>query len=246
MSARQRHRGDKNTDTGTISLDTLYLYLYSTLMDSVRHAITMLKEAEGRLRRLMQDEISSGSYSELPALASLADGISSLIDRAGTPTKGKEVDNNAPAPPMDETARQTRQKHRKQGQTKKGGTPSANGAKRNHKYPYFEICDDRIGKVGWSKKNREEYRHYAPVSAAAALAEHVDKTQQSGRVWTVEDLGAVVDAEAGEALPSYQLYLVIAWMRSADLLTKQGRSGYVASGGGKLRSGVQRALASAR
>ncbi len=190
----------------------------------------MLQDSEGGLRRLMQDEIASGRYSDLSVLASLADGVSALIDQAGG-KNGKEIQGRVSMPRAAKAAKAP-QKPRA---SSKGSTKSA-------KYPYFEIGDDWIGKVGWSKKNREEYRHYAPISAAVALAEHVDKAQAPGRVWSVEDLGDVIDPDAGEALPSYQLYLVIAWMRSADLLVKQGRGGYVAVGGGALSPGVEKAL----
>lgn len=205
-------------------------------MNSVEQAVKVLQEAEGRLRSLMNEEIAGRRYAELPVLASVTDGLAVLL-------------RNLDAPPANEVAAQLRPmalrsafpktNSKREASVQTGGTK---GAKKASKYPYFEIDGEWIGKVGWSKKNREEYRHYAPVSAAKALAEHIDRTQKPGRVWTVEDLGDVVDPEAGAAMPSYQLYLVIAWMRSADLLVKQGRSGYIAAGSGTLSPGVKKVL----
>lgn len=205
-------------------------------MGSVQQAVKVLQDAEGRLRSLMSEEIAGRRYAELPTLAGLADGLAALLEDLDTPPADEPPnlpDRTVPRAP----GRQSNPKH---GESAPASTTKS--AKKAPKYPYFEIDEAWIGKVGWSKKNREEYRHYAPVSAAEVLAEHIDRTQKPGRVWTVEDLGDVVDPEAGEAMPSYQLYLVIAWMRSADLLTKQGRSGYVAVGGGTLLPGVKKAL----
>lgn len=205
-------------------------------MGSVQQAVKVLQDAEGRLRRLMSDEIADRRYAELPTLAGLADGLAALLGGLDTPP------SDEPADKAGRTVAKT--PARKSTLTRGGSSPASTtkSAKKASKYPYFEVDEAWIGKVGWSKKNREEYRHYAPFSAATALAEHIDRTQKPGRVWTVEDLGDVVDPEAGEAMPSYQLYLLIAWMRSADLLAKQGRSGYVAVGGGTLLPGVKKAL----
>ena len=217
-------------------LDATSLYQYPAAMGSVRQAVKVLQEAEGYLRSLMNEEIEGRRYAELPTLASLADGLAALLGTVDAPRPDRVPDE-----PVRVAARTPARKstQKRSASSPNGGTK---GAKKVSKYPYFEVDEGWIGKVGWSKKNREEYRHSAPISAALALAEHVDRTQKPGRVWTVEDLGEVMDHEAGEALPSYQLYLVIAWMRSVDLLTKQGRSGYVAVGGGKLLPGVKKAL----
>lgn len=217
-------------------LDTDSLYLYLSAMGSVQQAVNVLQEAEGHLRSLMNEEIAERRYAELPTLAGLADGLAALLGSLDTPS---------PEEPPAQAGRTVTKTPARKSNPKRGGSAPASASKRAKKapkYPYFEVDEAWIGKIGWSKKNREEYRHYAPVSAAKALAEHIDRTQEPGRVWTVEDLGDVVDLEAGEAMPSYQLYLVIAWMRSAELLTKQGRSGYVAVGGGTLLPGVKKAL----
>lgn len=199
----------------------------------------MIQEAEIGLRRLMQEEIAAGRYTELSALASLADGVSAVLEKASNIGVGKPAERPVLPP------REVQASKLDSWPGASRPSPSGKGSKKNVKYPCFEIVDGWIGKVGWSKKSREEYRHYAPVSAALSLAEHVDTTQAPSRVWTVEDVGAVVNGESGEVLPSYQLYLVIAWLRSINLLAKQGRSGYVAVGGDKLLPRVKRRLGGA-
>lgn len=188
----------------------------------------------------MNREIASGHYADLALLARFADGVASLIAEAG--------DGTSESPPAAPAARP---KAAASDSSRTAGvgliqSPPVSPTRKGSKYPYFEISEEWISKVGWSKKNREEYRHFAPVSAAMAVADHVDQTQAPGRLWTVDGLGEVIDREAGEALPSYQLYLVIGWMRFGGLLAKHGRGGYVAVGGGRLKPGVEKALASVR
>ena len=217
-------------------LDTDSLYLYRFVMGSVQQAVKILREAEGRLRSLMNEDIEGRRYAELLTLAGIAYGLVAMLrDLDASPAEGaaEQRDRKVAHTPVRKASPKV---------AATSPTGMTREAKKASMYPYFEVDEGWIGKVGWSKKNREEYRHYAPISAALALAEHVDRTQQPGRVWTVEDIGEVVDSEAGEAMPSYQLYLVIAWMRSVGLLTKQGRSGYVAVGGGTLLPGVKNAL----
>lgn len=213
-------------------------------MNSARRANSLLEQAESGLRNLMQEEIASGRYAELPLLASLADGVAALVRESGIAPPATESETSSQTPQI--AVAPGRAGNRSQSPEPIHNEPRTSHTQvmKKRKYPYFEIADDWIGKVGWSKKNRKEYRHFAQVSAAVSLAEHIDRTQKAGRVWTVEDLGEVVDPETGEALPSYQVYLLIAWMRYAELLTKQGRSGYVAVGGGTLKPGVERSLAS--
>ena len=47
-----------------------------------------------------------------------------------------------------------------------------------------------------------------------------------GKIFVVDDLLPVHDA-AGEELPSYQVYLALAWLRQAGIVEKKGRDGYV-------------------
>lgn len=201
----------------------------------------MLQETERGLRHLLQEEVACGRYSNLPALASIADGVSDLITRTEELIPDKAVEGEAAAPQAADS-QEAKLKSKTSPIAKKTTAVQSNKKRKTSKYPSYEIGDDWIGKVGWSKRNRKEYRHYASISAAIALAKHIDKTQQPGHVWTVDDLGDVIDSETDEVLPSYQIYLIIGWMRFTDLVLKQGRSGYVAVGGRELTPSVDKVL----
>jgi len=102
------------------------------------------------------------------------------------------------------------------------GRPSSGRAK----YPRFERDGDKLVKVGWSKKKREQYEHRAPYEVVLACARHLASHALAGKVFAMENLLPVPDASGGE-IPAYQAYLTLAWLRQAGAVEKKGRDGYV-------------------
>ena len=203
----------------------------------------ILTRAECGVRDTMQSEISAGNYSQLPMLASIAEGLAGLIAKAGPARERDRPDENLAERQPEVSKPQSGTSDRAVRRAAKAANSTVNTAPTEKtKYPFYEVGDDSICKVGWSKKSSEEYRHYAPMTAAKSLAGHIDKTQIPGHAWTVEELGCVVDSEAGNELPSYQIYLAIGWMRFNGLLLKQGRSRYAAVGGGEIVPNLEKLL----
>ena len=58
------------------------------------------------------------------------------------------------------------------------------------------------------------------------FAEHLGGQTTSGKTFVMEDLLPVHD-NAGEEIPSYQIYLALAWLRHTGAVEKKGRDGYV-------------------
>ena len=186
------------------------------------------------MRDLMRRELDSGRYGALSRLAGMADGVAALLAQHAddAPPVGSEASPDSAGGP--EGRPKAAPSAKKPAKAKKPG--------RKSKYPFFVIKDGWIEKVAWSKKSKDEYRHYAACEAAVALAEHIDSTQRAGRIWSVEALGGVPHPSGDGVLPGYQIYLLIAWMRSLDLIVKQGRSGYSAAGSGALAPRVRQAV----
>ena len=57
-----------------------------------------------------------------------------------------------------------------------------------------------------------------------------------GPMFDIEDLFPV-STMTGEQVPSYQIYVVVAWLRDADVIERKGRDGYVILEKSKLRGG---------
>lgn len=217
-------------------LDWPSLYPYSDSMGSPSRGTTILRSAEKELRSAMERAIASGRYSELSELARFADGLNDLLTRRRTSIEAASA-QDAREPVAGNASAAKSNRHSKAPLSK-----SVHQSKSKSKYPRFEIVNAWITKVGWSKREREEYRHHAPVTAALALAKHIDQSQPSGQLWTVEGLGDISCDSPSGCLPGYQVYLLIAWMRHTGLLIKSGRSGYTAVRGARLLHEVEQTL----
>ena len=60
------------------------------------------------------------------------------------------------------------------------GSPRQEAHARSSKYPLFFRDDSRLIKIGWSKKNKDEYIHRVPKDAVFAFAEHLDRSIDAG------------------------------------------------------------------
>lgn len=175
-------------------------------MTAVQTAKGVLADAEKSLRELMQQELKAHRYSELAELAGLANSLAKLAGDTGNGAAPKPAAKASPRP----VARPA----------------TKNKAKPKNAYPRFERDGEKLIKIGWSKKAREEYEHRAPRLAVLAFAEHIGRVTFKGKKFLVEDLLPVCDA-IGEEIPSYQVYLTLAWLRQIGVVEKNGRDGYV-------------------
>jgi len=181
--------------------------------------------AESSLRSLAEQALVERAYGAVAHIASLADSIRELSDRAdaGAETPAPVRHNNTP----NGSRASGRRRQRSKGTT---------GARRG--YPRFERDGDKLVKVGWSKKSREEYEHRAPRRAVEAFAQYLSSNVQAGETFLIEDLLPVSDGADGE-LPSYQVYLTLAWLRGLGAVKKLGREGYVLQGSMASNGGLE-------
>jgi len=199
-------------------VDFSVVCLYTTGMMTVQAARGILADAEKALRELMQQQIQEQRYGDLAEIAALADGIARLL--RGQPS-GK------PLPKHTSRSASTRPSPRKR--------VSSVATKRS--YPVFERDGDRLVKVGWSKKARDEYEHRAPRDAVQAFVRHLVSRVEPGSTFVMEDLLPVPDSSGGE-VPSYQVYMTLAWLRDQGAVEKKGRDGYVLQSGRQMDDGV--------
>jgi hypothetical protein len=120
--------------------------------------------------------------------------------------------------------------------------PSAETAKRTTApaYPRFARRGDQLIKIGWSKSDKSEYEHKAPHRAAQLLARVVADAGKDGRIFQLGGLMPLADS-AGNEIPDYQVYVVIAWWRSIGLLDQHGRQGYSIPNSNQLLQAVESA-----
>ena len=196
-------------------------------MNIVEEAASVCSAAEKSLRELMQKAIAAAEYRHLPTLARMAEQLATLATRAS-----QTAETTPDAGPAAETVQKpaSRRGRGKARSTVAGirrkavAQPRVRSSKAG--YPRFLRTDDTLIKVGWSKKSRSEYEHRAPRHAVDAVMNGVARAGEKGAIFTVEALLPVRDPRDDTDVPSYQVYLAIAWLRTEGVLRQHGRDGY--------------------
>ena len=175
-----------------------------------KEVVDIIQEAEKKLTDHMHEALDRSAFEDVAAIAAVSARLRSLIDDADGPAveTGSTVSNNV------EVERGRRAKRR-----------SSRGASKRAKddYPRFERDNNRLVKIGWSKRERAEYAHKAPRTAVEAV---VMALRANGHnVFSMEELLPITTASNGE-VPSYQAYLVTAWLRACGAVEREGRGGY--------------------
>jgi hypothetical protein len=108
-------------------------------------------------------------------------------------------------------------------------------------YPRFLREGDQLVKVGWSRRLREEYQHKAPRRAVDLVVASIAKAGGNGKLIKPEQVMPVHDAADLCDVPVYQVYVTLAWLKAAGLVTAHGRSGYSIRRGQDLAGAVKSA-----
>lgn len=163
---------------------------------STARARALLTKCEADLRSLLAIAANEGDYDAVLKLTSWARTVASLIGPSQTtPPDGS-------------------------------GEPKLPRRKKidARSYPRFARRGDNLVKIGWSKKEKAEYEHKAPMSAVTALVAAIKKAGADGRIFQVGTL-LPCQGDSGD-VPDYQVYLIVAWLRAVGLLDQHGRQGY--------------------
>jgi len=198
-------------------------------MCTVEKAKAVLAEAQTSLRELMEAAIRQHRYGEVAEIAGLAEGLSNLLvgGGGGLAPQPAVPTNMAPVP-----------KARAKAEKPTPTTVKPRG-KGKATYPRFERDGDKLVKVGWSKKHKDEYEHRASREAVITIARHIASRVKPGQVFEVEGLLPVPDSAGGE-IPAYQVYLTLGWLRDVGAVEKKGRDGQVLRDGSLASNGMDK------
>ncbi len=196
-----------------------------------KNAFRVLETCERGLRDLLAKAAAKGDYSEVIQLTSWAKVIRSLADDAQAdhalvavaPT-GKHAPSGTPA----ET--ESRRLIRTAAHRGKSNKPEG--------YPKFFRSGDELVKIGWSKREREEYQHKAPYKVLNLLVRKLATVGAGGRMFAADDI-LPLTTDHGTEIPNYQGYLCLAWLRGEGLIESHGRQGYTISNSENLPKGVE-------
>lgn len=193
-----------------------------TKRENIERGAQLLRECEGSLQGLVAQAASEGDYEGVLRLTAMAGGLAALADSAlngkiALPEVGladsKPVKSGARVTPSGQDPTRKR-KRRKTARRKKSG------------YPKFVRRRNDLIKVGWSKREKKEYEHRAPWESVQLVTQAIARAGASGEIFTSEDFLPVSAPEGTHEIPTYQGYLVLAWLVSCGFVKKHGRQGY--------------------
>jgi len=180
----------------------------------MKRASEILAKTEASMRSLIAALVQEGRYDDVAEVTQVARAIGEMRERTGqTRSEGRGSEK-----PEDRRDRDTRPTPK---------TAKGRQAHRRRDYPKFEIADGKLVRIGWSKKEKAPYEHRTPrvvfdfvvkAMAAAATTGHGPHA--------AETIIEGANSHSAEAIPDYQVYSVIGFLRDSGVLTRRGRSGY--------------------
>lgn len=208
-------------------------------MDRQSEAAEIFQKAERAVRDLLLRVVSEGDYELATILSDCARQMRMMCRRIidasharsetllSRPVEPSEADGRAAAKSAPRDASRTGHKAKKSTKLRKTD------------YPRFYREGDDLVKIGWSKKRRAEYRHKAPWPIVQKVVQVIEEKGSKGTKFLLDDLLPVTNQDGGE-IPSYQVYLVVAWLKREDLIVQHGRRGYTVQTGLDLADQAQK------
>lgn len=183
-----------------------------------------LQSAEGDLRQAIALAAKDGSYALAQALSGIAGELGGAI--RSLPGTIEEPQGQMHGAAKSRTERNGIQENAKSKPSIKR-TRRAKRSKKSRAYPKYQIVGTTLVRLGWSKKTREEYSHKVPRSAYDQVSAAIDRVVSNGKkVFTADDVAAVLASEDCEHVPSYQMYIVIGYLKDNDALMAESRGKY--------------------
>lgn len=180
-------------------------------MNVLEKAKLALATAEAELQALISEALKAGQYEEIAQIAGLARALRDIMKQQGAARR-------AVFSAVSDAAIIQHHSERNPAPQRVARRSDSNN------YPQFVKESDRLIKQGWSKKEKVVYEHKAPIAVARCVS--LQLAQATGLpVFRMEDHFPFVDPD-GEEIPTYQSYLVLAWLRHLTLIEKSGKDGY--------------------
>ena len=180
--------------------------------DLKKRGSELIAQCERGIQDLLKKAVASRKYRVVIELSPVAKALQEL---AASMAISSNKDQGAPA-------------------TKSAGLPPGSAGqdtgpritKRPGEHPKFCRRNGQLVKVGWSKREKKEYRHRMPRQALDAFVTALQRIGADGNVFRTEELIPVTDPASNIEVADYQVYVGLAWLRDRELVKQHGRQGY--------------------
>jgi hypothetical protein len=178
----------------------------------------MIADLDGAARREIATAAGEGRFDELAVLAPMAKDIAALASRWPC---------DAPPSPAASGQIESRAKPTPQTSLRIEASGPASSKLRKRDYPQFLRERLDLVKLGWSPREKGPYEHRVPKPAVDAVSSAVAAKGKAGHRFTMDEiLKALTSSKTVEAVPSYQTYAVVSWLKWAGMVLQHGRQGY--------------------
>jgi len=194
-------------------------------------ALARLGECESELRRLLAEAATEGDYASVLRIADLAKAVGALAaEGRATPASMSAATAAGIARADGDLARSAALNAPSRGRRPRAAAET---------YPRFFRRGNELVKVGWSKKDRREYNHRAPRTAVDAVAAAVRQVGAKGKLFNGDALLPLEDPSTSSAVPDYQAYVGLAWLKHLGVVEQHGRrAGYTLADGKQIDSTI--------
>lgn len=206
-------------------------------MTQLRDALQVVADAEAALRRLLEAAVAEQRYVDVAEIAHMAAVVAKLRGETTSAPTSSDAAPAASATVASDSRMTGISVAYASAPTDDSQSRDARVAKGREVYPRFEREADRLIKIGWSKKDRRAYEHRAPKSVIGIVGKALS-SKRPGKVFTMDQFLPFKDSSGAE-IPSYQAYLVLAWLRDLRIVQRRGKEGYVLRNGALDDTGLE-------
>lgn len=194
----------------------------SKLLEEARE---VLLRAEQEIQSLIRRAVELREYEEVPNLAGLAQRLSLLI----TENTAQVTNSPSACPTKTDDGRMAKGEDLVQvtstDRTASAEDAIARTALSDH-YPRYSRKDNALVKTALSSDGVSTYEHRVGKVVLDAILQRMAMRLHSKRsLLTAESLSDMA-CKDGHCIPSYQIYLVLGWLKREGILRQHGRKGY--------------------
>lgn len=169
--------------------------------------IEILNKTESDIQEVIIESAQAGDYRSVDMARATAVNIKNLRTQISNPASKAEI---RPA--------KSGTRIEKKASTKK---------RKKSDYPKFKVKNETLIRIGWSRKQRREYTHKAPRLVFEQTVKAMTALSQSGAgPFLAENIIEQANSNESDAIPSYQIYVVIGLLKQTNCIKQIGRDGY--------------------